>query len=129
MKIGKWLIIILLGSCTHDKPVLPTLDTRDAWVGTYQGTKTSTFWTRSQPSVTHTDTFSLVVRKDPDTLGYLYVWNQRVLPDLNGYIKMNDVSGYRLWELQLGNDSLILYTASGGLGGGVYESYKGNRMK
>lgn len=122
-----WLLLVIFASC--NKEDRPTADPRDAWVGSYHGIKTSTFWTMNQPSTTSSDTFSVVVKKDPNAAGYLFVGAQRVLPDANGYVSLDYSSGWRLWELQLGGDSLKLNTASGGLGGGTNASYRGKRMK
>lgn len=122
-----WLFLPVLIGCQDDADIKPK-DPRDAWVGLYKGEKTSTFWTMNQPSTSHTDTFSIQVSKATDTLGYLLIGGERVLPDIQGYVSLGYSSGWRLWELQLGNDSLKLNTASGGLGGGTNTSYRAKRQ-
>jgi hypothetical protein len=126
-------LILSTGGCgelpDYHPPLTPP-DYREAFEGNYTCIRSCTTWMMGQPSVTHTDTLSVIVTLVDSISDHIMIdGNEAVVDSAGDFSGIHNTagSGFHLLGSFSAGDSLTMSINSGGLGGGTNCYYLGRK--
>ncbi|MCF8459727.1 MAG: hypothetical protein K9G46_03310 [Flavobacteriales bacterium] len=119
------IIALVMAGCNSDSIVAE--DYRDAFVGTYIGTRTNSSWSLNGPSTSNEIADTIEVFAVADSMVTLDA-TEIIISTYGEFYEQGGSGASSYFSVQfLNGDSLITEMNGGGLGGGYHSTFKGKK--